>query len=514
MIYILGFVVKRQAGKKIFKTLCAGLLSLALVSSAALPAFAQVPDDQRERDLYLDLVNDFYEEIMTMDAVHESKDLRQAAIAEMKSALGKMNSPNSFHFAQKSSWSDAWPPEKSGSGRKGGGKFENITFPEPIDPTAAHSLKNLRSYVEARLGTRASDLIAKGEVQTVVLGGAEASIESFFQVSPEQIHKLPSLYDQWGIRRYLVTAMSSRQKPRLVYVVPPAKEYLEHYQWMIRQLSGKEALVLRSVQDFEEWKRELNEVTGRLAKRLGGKFDYVALGYYNQWPQVLQNEFEILESKDASEKSGYFARYLKVRSRESGQTMRILTLGSSKTIWGEASAHLLEGTLPFQPKGVFFLGSAGSISAKSNVYDISAPVRFRTSKGTVAIENLTQVAQAQYKMEGVIARFNAQHGNTPSPASQSVKYLENHVGQGTDTLDVEQSLVAETIADFNRLTGLKVQFGAVNVITDKPLGHSDFDLDQVNHEKKGLARTSAVKLALTAMSIDNAKPVICRRAQR
>lgn len=483
------------------------LLILSVFSAAA---WAQVPEAAAERQLYNQLVEDFYEEIISMDAVTEKLDERAKAILMLKSALEK-NNPNDFRFPPQQSWSWTWPPRKSEmkSSAKTVDKVDLITFTQIPDPQDAHSIKNLKGYVEARLGTKAAQLIAQGKIEPIVLGGTESSLPAILKTTAANIYKLPNLYELWGLKRYYVPATSTH-KARLVYVVPPAKEYLEHYQLMLFHLTKKQSLVLRSENDFKLWKEELKTGVQELGHKLGGKFDYVALGYYNQWPQVLKEHHQILEQTELRLESGHMARYIKFQNSETGKILALLTLGHAKTIWGEASAAMLEGVFEFRPRGIIFLGSAGSISPKTQVYEISVPIGFRTKNQNVPLGNMLQLAR-NFSDLNVQAHFTAIHGNTSSPAAQTMSYLQKHSQAGTDTIDVEQSLIAERIAAYNREHQLKIQFGAVNLITDKPLGHAENDLDKVDHQKKSQARLGAVGLALKALTIERQRPTQCAR---
>jgi hypothetical protein len=478
-------------------------LFLSFLILMAASAQAQVPQAGKARQIYSRLLTDFYEEILTMDAVTEPQEERLRAIESLKAAMGSTN-PETFRFESAKTWTVAWPPKTLIPESSEPTQFEKIRAPHVPSPKDVHSIKDLNGYLKARLGDAAMEEIRSGQVQPLVLGGDEASLKSLLQVPETQVFKIPGLYESWGIKKYLVTP--SGKKPVLAYLVPPAKEYLEHYQMMLTQVLGQEVEVFRSQKDLLKWKKELAQGVSEIGRKLGGQFDDVILGYYNQWPEILKGQ--ILEQKEVSLPQGQLGRYFKIQN---GSTIiRLLTLGHQKTIWGEASAFLLEGALVFRPRAMIFMGSAGSISEKTQVYQISAPAQFRTKQQALEVQNIIQMVKGKVQL-AVPVQFSAVHGNTSSPASQTLNYLKGHAEAGVDTLDVEQSLIADMIARYNRSHVTKILFGAVNLITDKPLGHASHDLDRVDHSLKAKARLAAVTIAFESLKFEKKQPTQCGR---
>src|SRR6185437_5087198 len=81
------------------------------------------------------------------------------------------------------------------------------------------------------------------------------------------------------------------------------------------------------------------------------------------------------------------------------------------------------------------------------------------------------------------------------------------LSQGIDTVDVEQSLVAAEIANFNKTTSSRIRFGAADLITDLPgstrLGkRAEEDLDHVDWARKAKARGGIVGFALDSIRED------------
>ncbi|MGZ5279819.1 MAG: hypothetical protein ACXWC9_07755, partial [Pseudobdellovibrionaceae bacterium] len=233
------------------------VISFFLFLGISLQVLAQVPEYSPSKPVYLRLMEDFYSEIRTMDAVKEGADLREQVIQKMRKALAGAK-PNEFAFDKGQSWSSAWPTQKSLEVTSRKTSFEKFRAAQASTPGSLHSIQDLSGYIGARVGTESAALIRQGKVQALVLGGSERSLPSFLGVPESQIYKLPSLYESWGLSRYFVPAEHSPSKiARLIYVVPPSSEYLDHYHLMLSELRPGSAQVYRSEADYQDWKKNL-----------------------------------------------------------------------------------------------------------------------------------------------------------------------------------------------------------------------------------------------------------------
>ena len=70
----------------------------------------------------------------------------------------------------------------------------------------------------------ATTLIETGRIGAVVYAGSEKSALAGFN----DLIRIPSLYEQWGIMKFFRPSTSD-----LVYVIPPIKQYAEHYGAML-----------------------------------------------------------------------------------------------------------------------------------------------------------------------------------------------------------------------------------------------------------------------------------------
>lgn len=101
--------------------------------------------------------------------------------------------------------------------------------------------------------------------------------------------------------------------------------------------------------------------------------------------------------------------------------------------------------------------------------------------------------------------LDSRHGNTYSPIQQTKHYLQTLQSKGIGTVDVEQSLIAAAVKNYNAVYSTNIQYGAINVITDKPIGilNKETGLHSLDHrdpELKSRARKAAVDLALFSLT--------------
>lgn len=481
-----------------------------MLSSASL--WAQVPVRAKDQKVYADLTGDLYDEVMTMDAVKETKERRQTMIQQIQSAL-KNGTAQTLRFDKALSWSTVWPPQRPTlSSTNSDGAYQLFTTAEHPGFRDEHALEDTKSYIEARLGAHSAQMIRDHKIIPVVVGGNVESVPTLLKVKPTEVYKIASFYEQWGLEKYFVSGTQFPDgKDRLVYVVPPAKEYLLHYQYMLHLLTGQDQVVVRVNQDYKRWQNNLRSEAHQMMKTLGAT-DYVVTGYYNQWSakEIEKMGQRVVESKTYRFEDGQIGKRLEIVDPITQLSFSVAVLGHEKTIWGEATSAMMEGAMDHVRRGVIFMGSAGAISPELKVYDISVPIIFSTQKEASPLLNFVQSAK-----EGLAdVHFSAIHGNTASPAEQTRDYVSRHQQAGTDTFDVEQSLLAERVWQYNQKRGAKLVFGAINLITDKPFGGARNDLDNIDPEKKQKARLLAVSVALKAIGIQRSAAMACARVHR
>jgi hypothetical protein len=488
----------------------------AIINSFS-PSLGQVPPFEPDQSVYLELMQDLFDEVLTMDQISEPVAERKVFIGEFQNYLRAPASANPALVPGKS-WSGIWPPAPIVPSSKpdlrivdGLNQREQVIKVRPPD-LSAHALLNIRTYVEQRLGEKSVRALEQGKVVAVVYGGELASALRSLSVSPSEAVRIPSFYESWGIQKvYVPSRLFPDRRPRLVYVVPPSLQYLEHYAAMMGAINARVDRVVLDLRDQDEYRRELREslakISNRLMRSAEGQPDFVVLGYYNQWQKVLkssQSDWLLLAaSEEVLGEMGLAGRLLTLKHRSSGEIQSVLLINSRLTMWGQAAAFIADAALELRPKGLLFMGSSGAMANNLEIYGLSVPRSFQTRNGKLAVRNfIADATQANGERIGETSvNYGAQHGNTFSPIEQDRTFLDHLKIRGIDTIDVEQSLVAEAVERYNRTHGESVSFGAINLITDRPShifdsAAPDHDLDRVDHRKKDQARSAAVLLAL------------------
>lgn len=213
----------------------------------------------------------------------------------------------------------------------------------------------------------------------LVYGGHVHSLQQTFAVSAEQIFRIPSLYESWGLEKYLISGKRfSDGMPRLAFVVPPSRQYLQHYAGMLASLPT-EVHVTLDLEDQKKYRQDLHQAVKQIRQSVGGDIHYAVLGYTTQWMNTLGRDPQwpvVAKSAIAKAGKGLSGQKLTLQHKISGKQFSVLLLRSDLTIWRESSAFIAEGILQSSIsslKGILFMGSAGGIAAGINVYDVSVP---------------------------------------------------------------------------------------------------------------------------------------------
>lgn len=370
----------------------------------------------------------------------------------------------------------------------------------------AHSIEQMDDYLKNRLGSELYDLSNSGKVDVVVHAGDRRHLLDAVGDRSKKLVKIPSFYEQWSIHKY-VDVNSLSGKPVVYINIPPISEYAEHYRNMLSHSKGNIEVILNET-DRTQLKTKYKKAVDFVIDGLNiPKQSYFAIGYVNQIEQGLKSsaKWTILNSRviDGTGEIGIVGKVFEVQSKlDASVRTTIVSVGAKSTLWGEASSFLTDGILGHNPKGVYFMGSAGSLSQSHNVYDISVAEKFISGSdfSESGVKNIVyQHNQFNSIGQNVESKVNwgGTHGNSYSPSEQTESFLKQAQRKSISTLDVEQSLIAKTIAAHNK-NGANVVFGAVNIVTDKPSVKIDAgaDLDRVDSALKQKSRLSAVELTL------------------
>jgi hypothetical protein len=262
-------------------------------------------------------------------------------------------------------------------------------------------------------------------------------------------------------------------------------------------------------QDQGAYRERLKQSVFSLEQRLDiTQPDWVAMGYSSQWQEVAAQHLspgkaELRVSAEASGDLGLTAQKVVIVDPVTNVEHQGLVLGSGRTLWGDLTSFLAEDLLESNPSKIYFFGSAGLLSKDARVYDISIPREFRTADGTIPLTNsLQQDAVTESLPASSHLITNMIHGNTNSPMAESAAFIRDQLSTKVGTLDVEQSLVAESVFMYNREHHTNIQFGAANILTDAP-GHvvwdqtTPYDLDRVDSATKSRLRQSIIEIGIS-----------------
>ena len=380
-------------------------------------------------------------------------------------------------------------------------------LPIPVLSGKPHSIQDSRQYSRQRLGPGLASLIEKGAVSVEIYGGETATLIKDMKANGRTLERIPSLYDSWGIEKFLeVTA--GQAKPRVIIRVPPIEQFTRHYGMLVSLMGAQPIRVAVNESDRKVYRERMKSSVSDLYAKLERKPDYVVLGYGRELGQQLTSEASpwkpVTEPRTVTLPDGLKGTLYVTRNAKNPSLERsFLAVGHSQTIWGEGSAFLADGFLAQKPKGIAFLGSAGAPGPVGSVYDVTVPGEFLTESGKVSISNDLVRFRPPSSRPGRV-HYQVRHGNTSSPAEQSLDYVNQVIRQGIHTIDVEQSLVADAVAAHNRSQGGAVSFLAANVVTDKPSSEihrwdSGHDLTRIDPARKGEAKALAVSSVLEAI---------------
>lgn len=464
-------------------------LSIFLAQGAlALPPW--VTDSPEYRALLADLLL----ESEQFDGFKETKSEVAQFQKAFKSLLG--TSGLSAALPEGQSWNAVWPPEAwqaSLHSQSGSIQVRRVN----VTPEAKHSIHNTESFVKNRLGTKVVELAKKNEIAVDVLAGNNNSLSQIY--NGKQIVEVPSFYASWGIKKYFINTAG---KPTLAFLIPPIREYVDHYGAMFKVVGVNASLRLDETARLKMRSTFLNEMNN-LSKVFPLQGSHVVFGYTRQFEQALTpgeyKGWKVASTVNFSTagEMGIFGKAYILKNKYN-QVARVVTLGAEATLWGEATQFFAEGVLTQKPASLSFLGSAGSLSGKGDIYGASVPKAFLLNGKTIPVTN--ELNALLQKRAHAMANLNTVHGHSVSPAEQYETFVKNTVASGVDTVDVETNLVAKAVSEHNAKNAQKVKLLVANLITDKPYylqRDSVQDLDNVDPVKKQSARLNIVDLTLT-----------------
>ncbi|MBS1984439.1 MAG: hypothetical protein JST16_09710 [Bdellovibrionales bacterium] len=471
-------------------------------------ARAQVPRDSKHYATYSAILQDLVHDLRELDTVSASPE----KIAEFERRWSKfLADPTATNplLDEGQPWSKLWPPKEVGKSKLDlAPEYQGIEAPT-IDPAAPHSLTDVTLYASQRIGPMAAKLLHDKKIDVEIYAGSDASLGEMVAKQNRQLVRIPSLYEDWGIEKFLDLSPQNG-KAALVIKVPPISEYAKHYTSMATALGATVRASTMNQSDRAALKKSFAEGIDQVWAQLPTKPEHVGFGYARHVQASLQDAQSSwnLVAPPTTYKSAngmVGAKLFQLRSKGNPSiTTHLLALESHHTVWGEGARFLAEAAIA-QPnvKSFYFMGSAGALSPTMSVYDVSVPTKFVTpTDSVVTVPNAAEEHLSPAARTDRAVHKDAIHGNSFSPVEQTVAYVKKMKAQKIGSIDVEQSLIAQAIGEHNARSDRPVQFYAANVITDapgKPHVAGAADLTRTDITAKTNAQRKAVGLILNSI---------------
>lgn len=361
-------------------------------------------------------------------------------------------------------------------------------------PADEHSMPDIDKYLKDRLGRYVLWLGKKDLIDVVVIASTEENMMGGSDLRPDRIARIPNPYSDWDIDRYVEF---SGEKLKVIFRVQPNLQLARHYQAMFRQ-AGVKTRVLLSEAGRTQLKSDFVVASARLAQKLGADVDTLVMGYEYLWKSILEKDphWQLRGYNREAVTVGQAqvqGQRIVLRSAETGKDKVILVIGSERTLWGEASAHLAAGMIRALPnvQDFNFLGSAGSLGHRRDwndrrnrnaVYALSLPwdfIKIRNGRkektnewNSLNHEDKCSIdpMEAQTEIDGQTLNLVlcSHHGFSNSPAEQTIEKTSMWSDFGINTVDVETNLIKDEISKFNGEGGAGIRFAAGHLLTDNP----------------------------------------------
>ncbi len=375
-----------------------------------------------------------------------------------------------------------------------------------------HTLNNVDEYVENRIGPSISQNTKAGNVGVSVHAGGATHIASSFSRDGAELVRIPSLYEKWGISKFIDTKTLRETIPQIYFNVPPINEYAEHYAKMLGLLT-ESSNVRVNLDDRVKLQEQFDKEVSELFER--GKIKeqaHITLGYSGRFEELVKadlKEWDII-STDEIESTGELGisakKYKLTNKRNPEIKIDLVSMSASTTLWGEGSAFLSNAVVKHNPKSFVFMGSAGLIQGQRGAYyDASVPSDFMKSSGEVNIDNMIfshYEHGKDYRVSKDSIIWGTRHAHSSSPAEQTQRWLKDKKRKTVSTVDVEVSLIADSVRIHNQDNFANVDFGVINLVTDKPSlsAEDEVDLNNVSASEKRRGQLSIVDTYFDSLS--------------
>lgn len=356
---------------------------------------------------------------------------------------------------------DIWPPIEVA----GQGPLPDLELVEPpldlVDHP--HGIVDLDTYLARRLGHNLVELLKNNKISVKVFASLETALpaDSYFEI--------PSIYARRGIRKFF-----SSKTNTLVIQMPPIQEFAQHFAAMLKLAGGTDVKVWLNQKSRDYYRRNTKYRLAEAWAKLEVSNPHVLLNG-NPWlKRNLNSNKSIWQIEDTkavlTSEYGITLEAIKIRHKSTGLKTTVVVVSSMQYRWGEGAAFLAEAFLQLGVKSITTSGFVGGPGiGKPN--DISIPAQFFLNDEKINVQNFISKknlgVEGQPKLE-TIFHFDTNHSHSFSPAEQTRKYVTDYIDKGYETVDVEQTLVAQKVSNHNAKEGLAVAFGSIGLITDVP----------------------------------------------
>jgi hypothetical protein len=459
-----------------------------------------------DTDLYRELIRDLLFELNHYDGV----DKEDQETIEFKKALKKYlkgGKFSTFYAGLDERWREFLELDTIFQIEDGPQMMESLRLKDVS--FEKHTINDLEQYVESRVGPRIASLNKNNKIKVAIHAGFNFHIKSSFKKLNQQLVRIPSLYEDWGIMKYIDLETLREEKPTVYFNIPPIREYLEHYVRMFDVNKGELEAIL-NLADRDNFKNSFANEVNQIVENHGIKPQMnFSLGYGRHFESVfnsLTDEWEVLsiENITRSKLLGITGKIFKLKNKvNTSIKTSLISLSADTTLWGEASSFFARAILKHNPKTITFMGSAGLLNPSlGQQYDTSIPKSFLLDDRMLEIDNNIFIHRDSTSAPPKTI-WNSIHSHSYSPSEQTDMWLEEKLAFNVDTVDVdvEVNLIAKEIEKYNLDFG-HVRFGVINSITDLPnlLSEEAIDLNKVMPGKKQENQSKIVRRYLKTLS--------------
>jgi 8-oxo-dGTP diphosphatase len=340
-------------------------------------------------------------------------------------------------------------------------KIEEIKSQDLDVPSfAEHTMyKNLGKYVEGKLPTKQlREFLLR--VKRFEVHGIYPDLKLISEVglgfTVKQVISESSvkLDNSNSVRPIFVLAEKDGEEI-IVCCTTPGRDHLIHYASMIGYLL-KDTGVTVQVFAYPDAENKIDKWTG-LDETLIYENDIVVLGYSTHFKEMfLSNGYTQIST---SQNSFYKSTRFKTKK---GNVVNCLEANYGH--WGDISGFLAEKICQLGAGEIIHIGKVGTLSHPDEVYErIYIPKSFIVARRDQVFFGDTSVDNS---MEYISEHTSDTHASVATTMEETLSQRQSLEDVKVDTIDIESSKIAQSIALYNQRSGKKVKYGAIHFASD------------------------------------------------